>query len=74
MNQSWHGKMEIRGENLEFDPTSLLIISLSTIDTESLEPSLIGYVNFPLFMDKTTKRPVTQSVKPDNMFLQRGAF
>ena len=57
------------------DPTSLLVMTLATVDAESAEACILGFASFPLFMDKVTKRPITQLVmNPDNVILHAGPY
>jgi hypothetical protein len=50
-------------------------MTLATVDAESAEACILGFASFPLFMDKVTKRPITQLVmNPDNVILHAGPY
>lgn len=49
-------KYEVRADKM--NPTLLLVVSFETIDRSSGKPCYSGHSYFPLFMDKTTERPI----------------
>ena len=40
------------------NPTLLLLVSFETVDRSTGKPCYAGHSYFPLFMDKTTERPI----------------
>jgi hypothetical protein len=49
-------KYEIRGTK---DPSLLLMVTFETIDRSTGQPGYAGHSYFPLFMDRSTRLPVT---------------
>ena len=47
--QKFNKKIELR--NVKIHPTTMLHLSLATIDAHNLKESIIGFVAFPLFID-----------------------
>ena len=44
-----------------YDPTSIVSLTIETVDTSSGEIAFLGYAFFPLFLHKKTKDPVTDN-------------
>lgn len=57
----------------KFDPSSLVIISIESIDLATNKPCIVGYSFFPMFMDKDTKLPITDSTQI-SYILHQGAY
>jgi len=57
----------------KFDPSALVIISFETIDLSTNKPAVVGYSFFPLFLDKDTKLPITDSGSLSSI-LHQGAY
>jgi len=56
-----------------YDPTTIVAITIETIDKSSLEIVYLGHVFFPLFLDKKTKKP-TADPSAQDFILQEGNY
>ena len=64
-------KYEVRAPKL--NPTLLLIVSFETIDRATNQPCYAGHSYFPLFMDKVTELPITDS-NAQQIILHKGFY
>jgi len=56
-----------------FDPTTIVAITLETIDRTTMEVAYIGHCFFPLFLDKKSKQP-TADPAAQGFMLQEGNY
>ena len=56
-----------------YDPTMIVAITLETIDRSTLETAYLGHSFFPLFLDKKTKKPTSESAA-QGFILQEGNY
>jgi len=57
--QRFRKKVEAR--NLEMNPTTMVHITMATIDSHSLKETILGFSVFPLFIDADSRMPVINS-------------
>ena len=56
-----------------FDPTMVVSVTIETIDKTTLEVAYLGHSFFPMFLDRKSKQPVTESTS-QGYILQEGNY
>lgn len=51
-----------------YDPTTIVSLTIETVDTSTGEIAFLGYAFFPLFLHKKTKDPVTDNAEQIYIF------